>query len=49
MELDVKYGNRKLRAAVLWTMLSGNLTLPPSLSAVYIGSEMKNRILFGIG
>ena len=32
MELDVKYGNRKLRTAVIWKVLSENLTLPLSLS-----------------
>ena len=31
VELDVKYGNRKLCAAVAWAMLSGNLALPLSL------------------
>ena len=52
MDWDVKYGNRKLRAAVVWTMSSGNLTpLSPSLSlsAVCVRSEMKKRMFFGIG
>ena len=35
MELDVKYGNRKLRTAVVWTVLSGNLSLPLSLLFIY--------------
>jgi len=35
VELDIMYGNRKLRTAVVWTVLFGNLTISFSLLFMY--------------